>query len=88
MKLILAIVRDVDVEAVLAALIAGKFGATRFASSGGFLRRGSTTLLIGTEDARVEEAVGILRSACSASTSPVERRATLFVLPVDRFEQL
>ncbi|OGO10527.1 MAG: hypothetical protein A2Y93_13610 [Chloroflexi bacterium RBG_13_68_17] len=88
MKLIVAIVRDVDVEAVIAALLGLGFGVTRFASTGGFLRRGSTTLLVGAESGRVEEAIAAMRQACSLAESPDQRRVTLFVLPVERFEQL
>ncbi len=88
MRLIVAIVRDVDVEAVLAALLGRGFGVTRLASAGGFLRHGSTTLLVGAEASRVDEAITAMRQACSAAESPDQRRVTLFVLPVERFEQL
>jgi uncharacterized protein YaaQ len=87
-KLIIAVVRDVDVENVLAQLIERKYGVTRLASTGGFLRRGSTTLLIGTDEGRVDEAMETVRSACSPPDSPDQRRVTAFVLPVARFEQL
>ncbi len=88
MKLIVAIVRDMDVEAVVAALVGQGFGVTRLSSSGGFLRRGNTTLLVGAETPRVEEAITAMRQACSPAESPDQRRVTLFVLPVERFEQL
>mgnify|MGYP001565667339 FL=1 len=88
MKLIIAIVRDADVEAVLTALIERKFGVTRLASTGGFLRRGSTTLLIGTDEGRVDEAMEALRQACLTPAEDDRRRMTAFVIPVARFEQL
>ncbi len=89
MKLIVAIVRDSDAEAVLSGLVEQRFGVTRIASTGGFLRRGNTTLWIGTEDARVEEALNIIRlSSTQPSEGSLQRRATVFVLNVARFEQL
>ena len=87
MKLILAIVNDQDAESVLSELIDNEFRVTRIASTGGFLRRGSTTLLIGLEDEKVDQAIEVVRKA----TPPVEGhsmfRATVFVLPVAHFEQ-
>jgi uncharacterized protein YaaQ len=87
-KLIVAVVRDVDVEAVISALIGMGLGVTRLPSSGGFLRRGSTTLLIGAAPDRVDEAIAGLRRACSPADAPEQRRVTLFVLPIERFEQM
>lgn len=88
MKLIVAIVRDADVEAVVSALVGHGLGVTRLSSTGGFLRRGSTTLLVGAEAARLDEAIEAVRQACSPAEYPDQRRVTLFVLPVERFEQL
>ncbi len=42
-------------------LVAAQFHVTRFASTGGFLRRGNVTLLIGTDDAKVDEALVIIK---------------------------
>lgn len=88
MKLIVAILNDHDTEAVLQVLMEKGFRATRIASTGGFLRRGNTTLLIGTEAERVAEAIDLIREACRAPEDPSQRRATIFVLDVARFEQL
>lgn len=87
MKLILTIVNDPDAESVLSELIDHEFRVTRIASTGGFLRRGNTTLIIGVEDDKVDQAIEVIRSA----TPPVEGhtafRATVFVLPMAHFEQ-
>jgi uncharacterized protein YaaQ len=87
MKLILAIVRDADSEPVTQALTSTDFRVTRVASTGGLLRRGMTTLLIGLEATQVDAAIQILRQTC---TQPAEgeKRATVFVIPVDSFEQI
>ena len=88
MKLILAILRDVDSESVSNALIGRGLRVTRIASTGGFLRRGSTTLLIGVDDESLEQAIQLVKENCSAATEPGMRRATLFVLNVNRFVQV
>lgn len=87
MKMMLVIVRNEDRDAVLDALIKAEFRATYIASTGGFLRRGNTTLLIGTEAERVDQAMEIIRNACPASADD-QSRATVFVLKVDNFSQL
>jgi uncharacterized protein YaaQ len=88
MKLLIAILNDVDAEEVLRALVEHGFRATRIASTGGFLRRGSTTLLIGLESDRVNTAMQLIREACREPAQPGHRRATVFVVDVARFEQL
>ena len=54
MKLILAIVRDSDSDSVTQGLTSADFRVTRVASTGGLLRRGMTTLLIGLEAEQVD----------------------------------
>jgi uncharacterized protein YaaQ len=88
MKLIIAILRDEDSEPVSSSLIEAGFRATRIASTGGFLRRGSTTMIIGVEDEKVEEALRVIREHVSVVSVPGMRRATLFVVKVDRFVQV
>ncbi|MCL2547756.1 MAG: cyclic-di-AMP receptor [Symbiobacteriaceae bacterium] len=71
MKLIIAVVQDQDVQKANGALISAGFRTTRFASSGGFLRSGSTTMLVGVEDDQVTTACDILKSVCQARTKMV-----------------
>jgi len=87
MKLILAIVRDADSDLVTQALTTADFRVTRVASTGGLLRRGMTTLLIGVEAEQVDAAIQVLRKNCTPPGEG-EKRATIFVVPVDRFEQI
>ena len=87
MKLILAIVRDSDSDSVTQGLTSASFRVTRVASTGGLLRRGMTTLLIGLEAGQVEDAIQVLRQTCTPASEGVQG-ATLFVVPVDRFEQI
>lgn len=53
MKLIIFVTDDAHAEAAVDALVTQGFRVTRLASTGGFLRRGNTTLLVGVEDAQV-----------------------------------
>jgi len=87
MKLIIAILKDDDIEEVVLALTAQDFRATRVASTGGFFHKGSTTLLIGVEDKQVDATIKVLREKTTAAEEG-EKRGTIFVVPVERFEQL
>jgi uncharacterized protein YaaQ len=87
MKMIIAILRDVDSDPVTRALTAEKFRVTRIASTGGLLRRGVTTLLVGVDDGKVEAAIQVLKDNC-APAAEGEKRATVFVVPVEKFEQV
>jgi uncharacterized protein YaaQ len=87
MKLIFAIVRDADSDSVTQALTSADFRITRVASTGGLLRRGMTTLLIGLEAEQVEPAIQVLHETCTPAAKG-EKRAIIFVVPVDRFEQI
>lgn len=88
MKMILAILRDEDNEKVSQGLLSKDFRVTRIASTGGWLRRGNTTLLIGVEDEKVEPAIAIIRENCQAPEEPGVRHATLFILNVAQYEHL
>ena len=87
MKMIIVIVKDSDAEPVTQALTTNDFRVTRIASTGGFLRSGVVTLLIGIEDERVDAGIQVLREQLGKSDSQ-KSRATLFVVPVQRFEQV
>ncbi|TXK78215.1 cyclic-di-AMP receptor [Paenibacillus sp. N3.4] len=64
MKLVVAIVQDKDSNRLSNALIKEGFRATKLASTGGFLRAGNTTFMIGTEDERVQEVMHVIRANC------------------------
>jgi uncharacterized protein YaaQ len=88
MKLIIAIIKDEDNDAVSRALTNEKFRVTFIASTGGFFRSGRSTLLIGVEDEQVEKALDLIRESSKKPEKPQEKRATIFVLKVDKFTQL
>ena len=71
MKLITAVISKKDSDTVCQALTEGGFYFTKMVSSGGFLRSGNTTVLIGTEDGKVKSAISIIREHCSRRTENV-----------------
>ncbi len=66
MKLIIAIVQDEDSSKLLSKLMHNGFGVTKLATTGGFLKAGNTTLLLGVEEDRVDEAVSIVENVCKS----------------------
>jgi Uncharacterized protein conserved in bacteria len=60
MKLITAIVNKDDGSAVQSGLTSKGFAVTRIATTGGFLMSGNVTFIIGVEDDKVDEAIGII----------------------------
>ena len=88
MKLMMAILRKKDCEPVIQALVEDDFRVTRVASTGGFLRQGNVTLLIGTDEEKVESALETIRTNVEDSDRQEQARATVFVLDVAKFEQL
>ena len=85
MKLIISIVRDSDADPVSRALTMKDFRVTLIASTGGFLRRGNSSLFIGLEDDKVEEALEIIRTNLEPPDKPDQKRATIFVINVNQF---
>ena len=64
MKLMYIIVRQDNEADVVNALIAENFRFTKLATSGGFLRKGNTTLFSCVEDSDVDKAIEIVKSEC------------------------
>ena len=87
MKMIIVIVKDSDADTLTQSLTSAEYRVTRVASTGGFLRSGFVTLLLGVEDDRVDAAIELIRGKLKPATNN-EKRATLFVIPVERFEQV
>lgn len=64
MKLIICIVQDQDALALIEDLTEKKYRVTKLSSTGGFLKAGNTTLLIGVEDEEVDEVLKIVEENC------------------------
>ena len=73
MKLILAIVSNDDSSSVLTK---NNFSVTRLATTGGFLRAGNTTIIVGTEDDKVEKAIEVIGNESKRRTEIVPSTAS------------
>jgi len=94
------IVPQQDTDPILNALTAQGFRVTLISSTGGFLRRGRATLLIGVEGGQVDDVIRLLKETCrtlpgkkrkgpspkagEGETPPCE--IALFVLGVENFQ--
>ncbi len=86
MKMLIVIIKDNDADTLTQAFTAGDFRVTRVASTGGFLRSGNVTMLLGLEDTQVDKAIQVVRDSLPSKDGT--KRATLFVVPVHHFEQV
>lgn len=76
MKLILAIVSNDDASSVTASLTKESFSVTRLATTGGFLRAGNTTIIVGTDDDKVESCIEIIGNESKRRTEIVPSTAS------------
>jgi uncharacterized protein YaaQ len=64
MKLLIAVVNRQDYRGLQDALVESGFRFTEIGSTGGFLREGNVTLLIGVEAHQVDSVLAIIREHC------------------------
>jgi uncharacterized protein YaaQ len=95
MKLIIAVVQNEDADNVVDALLEARYRATRLASTGGFLRRGNTTIMLGVQDDQVDDVLDVIKQKAHARpvTNPEGNQirpaaATAFVLELEQYERL
>ena len=77
MKLVTAIVNKEDSKAVCSELLRHKFYVTRLSTTGGFLMAGNMTLMIGTDDDRVDECIACISKCCKQRIEIVPGTASL-----------
>ena len=74
MKLIIAIVQDDDASKLIDKITENGFRVTKLATTGGFLKAGNTTLMIGVEEKHVDKLIGKIEEICKTKkqivTSP------------------
>lgn len=64
MKLIIAVIHDKDQRHVQDSLLENGFQFTNVASTGGFLREGNVTVMIGVEQEQVQQVIEVIRESC------------------------
>lgn len=64
MKLVIAMVQDDDALDLVDAVTEAGFRVTKLASTGGFLKSGNTTLIIGVEENKVQRVISVVENLC------------------------
>ncbi|NMB07262.1 MAG: hypothetical protein GX981_02595 [Tissierellia bacterium] len=94
MKLIIAIVQDEFTNQVIKDLMAKKYRTTKLSSTGGFLKSGNTTLLIGVDNREVKNVVSIIEESCKSKKVNKGKEelniggATIFVLNMEDYKRI
>ena len=88
MKMLIAIVNNDDCPTVLSEITREGFSATKLSTSGGFLRAGNATLLMGVEEDKVDQLIGIIGKFCSkrkelVQTTPAFNTDFIVSMPVE-----
>ncbi|MGC8874402.1 MAG: cyclic-di-AMP receptor [Chloroflexia bacterium] len=79
MKLVLVVISNAQADETVEALLQKGHRVTRMSSTGGLLRQGNTTLLIGAQDADVDSVREIVQQHAPG--------ALWIVLPLERYER-
>ena len=77
MKLIFAIVSNDDSSKVSSALTKNRFSVTKLATTGGFLKAGNVTVLIGLDESKLDECFDIIREHSSSRKQIIPTTAEL-----------
>lgn len=77
MKLVITVVHDRDKNRITEALLRNGMKFTKIGSTGGFLREGNVTLLIGIDDEEVDRVINVIGESCKT------REQFVNVLPPD-----
>ncbi|MGL5245732.1 MAG: cyclic-di-AMP receptor [Sarcina sp.] len=85
MKLIIAIVQDDDSIDVIDSLTEEGYSVTKLATTGGFLKAGNTTLLIGVEKQKMDSVINIIKNVCQtrkgivSAPTPITEPGSVYV---------
>ncbi|MBN1583866.1 MAG: cyclic-di-AMP receptor [Anaerolineae bacterium] len=71
MKLLISVINSDDAHPLVDALMGDGYRATTISTTGGFLREGNATLLIGVADEDVEKVLKIIKDNCHTRTQYV-----------------
>ena len=85
MKMIIAIVQDEDSGRLVNNLMTEGYRVTKLATTGGFLRAGNSTLLIGVDEEKFDGAMAIIEKICKSrkqiatAPSPISGSTSVYV---------
>lgn len=77
MKMLLAIINYDDARGVMSALMKGGYSITKLATTGGFLRAGNVTILVGLSDDKLDDAISIIREHSTTRKQVIPTTAEL-----------
>ncbi|MCF2669691.1 MAG: cyclic-di-AMP receptor [Butyricicoccus sp.] len=77
MKMLLAIINYDDAHNVINHLMKAGFQITKLATTGGFLRAGNVTILIGLDESRLDEAMELIRKYSNTRKQIIPTTANL-----------
>jgi uncharacterized protein YaaQ len=63
-KLVVAVIHEKDQRHVQDSLLESGFQFTNVASTGGFLREGNVTLMIGVDEDQIDPLIAVIRESC------------------------
>ncbi len=81
MKLVFAIINYDDSQDVIGCLMEAGFSITKLATSGGFLKTGNVTILIGLDESRLDECFRIIRENSSTRSQIIPTGSDLGLFP-------
>ena len=85
MKLLIAIVQDEDASKLVSSLMSEGFGVTKLATTGGFLKAGNTTLLIGVDDVKMDAALAVIEKVCHSRKQMTSAQTQVITSPAGGF---
>lgn len=94
LKLVIAIIQDQDAQELIKELMSKKYRVTKLASTGGFLKSGNTTLLIGVEEENLNEVTDIIEDVCKSRNTTTKDKdvvvggANIFIIDIDKFVRM
>ena len=71
MKLIIAIIQDEDSKKLNETFTKKGVRSTRLSSTGGFMRAGNSTFIVGIEDNKVDTVIDIMEEVCSTRVQSI-----------------
>src|ERR1700687_1930645 len=71
MNLVIAIVPPEDAGALVDALTDKEYRVTRLHSQGGFLKQNNASIIVGVEEAQLDDVLATIRETCHARTQHV-----------------
>ncbi|MGY0373916.1 cyclic-di-AMP receptor [Clostridium sp. JNZ J1-5] len=85
MKLVIAVIQDDYSDDLIDIITEAGYGVTKLATTGGFLKSGNTTLMIGVKKEEVDTVIGIIKDVCKkrnqivTTPSPVTGSTGIYV---------